>query len=302
MQFPIEINVIDTSLKSLNSAQVGLQEIKISKEVKSINYHQSITNLPKFLDYVVVATNSDIRLEVVRAVLSHSKVKYMLLEKVLFQRVVDYEQARSLLKLHNVSTWVNCPRRAYDIYHKVKMYFECDTLLYGQVLGGNWGLGCNGIHFLDIFSKLNQAELKYVDSSGIDSDVHSSKRYGFMEFTGSLTGVYSNGFRFEITSLKDSLLPLLVTLRSVDKVCIIDESCGKAFFYKTRCPQLWDCEDFSVPHLSSLVPELASDILNNGKSLLPSLAESIQCHIPFIEALIRARAKVIPSDDVCPIT
>ena len=86
-----EITVIDPSLESLAVAKQRFEEMPVNKAVCVVGYGTSVDELPVELDYVVVATGADVRLKVLQSLLARSTVRYMLLEKVLFQRLGDYE-------------------------------------------------------------------------------------------------------------------------------------------------------------------------------------------------------------------
>ncbi|NJM62856.1 MAG: alpha/beta hydrolase [Oscillatoriales cyanobacterium RU_3_3] len=49
-----------------------------------------------------------------------------------------------------VKTWVNCPRRMQPAYHKLRQDLHGHSPITMRVVGGGWGLACNGIHFLDL--------------------------------------------------------------------------------------------------------------------------------------------------------
>ena len=58
--------------------------------------------------------------------------------------------------------------------------------------GGNWGLACNAIHFIDLVSG-GLGEFIIIDNSGLEA--WFSVREGFYEVTGKLVANYSKGIR-----------------------------------------------------------------------------------------------------------
>ena len=82
----INIEVADLNVQSLELARKRYEEIPANPSVKSISFFQSIEDLNDSLDLVIVATNADIRYELVVQLLRAKKVKNIILEKVVFQR------------------------------------------------------------------------------------------------------------------------------------------------------------------------------------------------------------------------
>jgi predicted dehydrogenase len=70
---------------------------------------ESLLELPAELDVAIVATTSNVRLAVLATLMKSSKVRYLLLEKVLFQDLAQYQQAAELLQMQIGRVWVNCP-------------------------------------------------------------------------------------------------------------------------------------------------------------------------------------------------
>ena len=135
--------VVDPSLASLDEAR----RLPSASMLDRVMFDTSIGSLPETLHYVVVATSANVRLEVMKALLKGRMVQSMLLEKVLFQRRADYSAAAALVTQKGVRTWVNTARRAMDTHQSIRHFFEGETITYFDVRGGEWGLGCNGIHF-----------------------------------------------------------------------------------------------------------------------------------------------------------
>ena len=302
-EFPCEIDVVDPSRSSLDIARQRFEEIPKNSLIQEVRYHTSVKALPQILDLVIVATNSDVRFDVLKELLGQSKVGFLLLEKVLFQRANEYEQARNLLTIHQVKAWVNCTRRAFPIYSDIRDFFADDPLRHMQVRGGDWGLGCNGIHFLDIFGMLTNSPIESISTEGLDTELISSKRKGFFEFTGTLSGVYASGASFEITSLVESHARILIMLRSEARTCLVDEAGSVAFFMDVNNGGTWEKSEFKIPRLSDLSHILVAQILTKQTSELPTYEESAKYHLPFIYSLAQHGAKYHAlSTDLCPIT
>ena len=111
--FEFDVYVVDPYLSSLEVAEDRAGEIEHLHEVF---FEESISRLPRVLDLVIVATNSDVRLSVLKQLLDHSQVGLLILEKVLFQSLHEYEEAQEILESTRTKTFVNHSRRKQEIY------------------------------------------------------------------------------------------------------------------------------------------------------------------------------------------
>ena len=125
-----------------------------------------------------------IRAQVVKALLT-KKIGYLILEKVLFQDVASYYEIKDLLQLHAIPCWVNLPRRIFPFYQKLHAHLLPGKKFTMAVEGGNWGLGCNALHFLDLFAYLCNSSNLIIDNINLIS-IFKSKRIGYKEFNASL--------------------------------------------------------------------------------------------------------------------
>ena len=196
---PLSITVLDSSQDSLKIAQERYEAVSAIGE-KCVKFSKDINQLPSEVDLVIVATGSKPRAAIVKSLLNVSKVKNLVLEKVLFPRLLDYEEISILLKENNVNTWVNCPRRMLGSYQQILQLIDRSKPIMMKKGGENWGLCCNGIHFVDIFMYLTGEEDFSVDTSKLNIEIVESKRPGYIEMTGELTIITSNGNKLTLVS------------------------------------------------------------------------------------------------------
>lgn len=294
--------VVDLSEATLRNVQSRIETIRDSNNHNKIKYCSSYRHLPDHIDYAVISTTSDVRLESIKALTSGRMVSYLLLEKVLFQRISEYGTAAYLLDSLETKTWVNCSRRAFSIYDTVKDFFREEQLSHFQVHGNNWGIGCNSIHFLDLLCFLTNEEVKSVDTTRLDASIVPSKRKGFVEFTGTLRGTVGSTF-FELTSVLYPVAQATITFRSEKKTCIVDEANGQAFFFDSALNKPWSQRSFKLPHVSEQSGEFASDALLGNALKLPSFDSSVDIHLPLVKALADYTTQLLSTEkNFCPIT
>lgn len=302
------VHVVDPFEDSLKVAERRAGEINHEHKV---HYHTSLSKLPEILDFVVIATNSDVRLEVLKSLVSHASVKTLILEKVLFQTVNAFQEAFDIIETHGIRCYVNHPRRSQDVYQMIRNevadnqieMFEID------VYGVNWGLGCNGLHFSDIIEFVFNDKVDSYSINELDPILIKSKRKGFYEFTGTLKGQTEMGHRFRITSRNAQdgrLAPLSITLNSPSIRLWVSEASGKPVYLREKySPELH--RDFLELKLLRFQSDLTGELLELallGKELpLTEYKMAMNNHVKFIEALLGHVEKVTSSKTkICPIT
>ncbi|HUQ26118.1 MAG TPA: hypothetical protein VM140_10625, partial [Burkholderiales bacterium] len=175
------------------------------------------------------------------------RVDAVILEKVVFQSLPEFDAAMAL----GVPAWVNCFRRAVPPYAGSR----------GRSLtvdGGQWGLGCNAVHYLDLCAFLAGTDEFVIDDASLDPEILQSKRRGFFEFTGRIRGSCGN-VGFELVARAGSDEPATVRIDGA----VVDES--------------------ALPLQSNLTHLLVDEILATGRSPLPTLEQSRAAHAPLLE-------------------
>ena len=278
----LEIYALDPSVTAIQNALNFTNKIRYDEKLICIKFISRIEELPKDIDLAIVSTNSNIRLKVVNDLMLNSKIKYLVLEKVLFQRLKDYEDCNLLLENNNVTTYVNCPMRSYQIYTKIKTLIDHSASIKMLVSGGDWSLGCNSIHYIDLFSFLNNSSINTCDSD-LDKEIIESKRNGFIEFTGKLK-VTCKESSLLLNSMKDKSTDKVIKIHSKENLFILNENLG-IFEHYIREKKISNY-NFNLPYQSEITKVFASDLLNTGKCQLPTYKESMEMHIIIINELI----------------
>lgn len=180
------IYVLDPSEQSLDVAKQRYQEVaqETSPEVTYVTDMEAIAGLN--VEVAIVATNAAVRLGIVKQLAEKLTVKYMVLEKVLFQSVPQLVEAEKILANAGVKTWVNCPRRQFPVYQALAQQYQDAQSVVLEVTGSNWGLGCNAIHFIDLWNYLAGFS-NYELAFQTDVSVIDSKRPGYKEIAGGLS-------------------------------------------------------------------------------------------------------------------
>lgn len=298
---PQKIFVLDPLQSSLDLAEQRAQELQHNHQLSYVdNWH----DLPKSFDLAIVATNSDVREQVVSHLVINYEVKYLILEKVLFQEIDAYRRVGELLNRHKVSAWVNHPRRMLNSYKEIKSLLSSGNQKIMQVVGGNWGLGCNALHLIDLFSYLADADLKSMDADLVDTELVFSKRKGFIEFTGTLKGTLDDNSIFKLTSLKGDPAPCTIKINDAETCIEIWESdTPKILIMNDEKGSEANLKPFKMEFQSSLTTRLAEDLFENNSCDLPAYEFASRTHEIFIREMLRKYNEITGSNrSKIPIT
>lgn len=296
----ILIEVIDSSTESLEL----INKLNLSSNtIKQLKLSKDISSLSEILDIVIVATNSDVRYEVVKELINKKTIKYLILEKILFQNEEQFYEINELLSKNKIKTWVNCPMRTYSLFKELKKILGESAIIDYHVSGFNLGLGSNAIHHLDLFAFLTGQNKLTINPNNLDEEILPSKRKGFIEFTGTLTGISNYGSRIVITSYSEVKIPPMIQINSSKVRCIIDVSQGKAFITSDEVEFSWKEVSYIQPKQSELTNIFVQQILDTGESELTTFYDSWLIHRPLIKAFLQhLQKKALNEVILCPIT
>ena len=247
------VEVVGRSVDSLRIAEERYRAVATGRQ--AARFGNALSQLSQRIDVAIVATNSDTRFAVVHELVRTKRVRCLILEKVAFQSGDEFARTLAELDARGIAAWVNCFRRAVPLYSRLRSELKGPLII--TVEGGEWGLGCNSVHYLDLFAFLTRCA-PIVVSSQLDAEVLPSKRAGFVEFTGRISS-RCGPHQLELVARRGSAAaPVLRIQRQT-----VDES--------------------GLPLTSELTHKLVEQILDEGRSDLPTLRESYAVHAPLLD-------------------
>lgn len=292
---PLSITVMDSSEDSLRVAKERYEAVPIIGE-KDIVFVQRMEDLPLKLDLVIIATGSKPRASIIKGLLNHSEVRYMILEKVLFPQLSDYDEIGQLLESKGVRAWVNCPRRMFGSFSIIKNKLDYSKPIQMEFAGKDWGLCCNTMHFIDVFMYLTQEDNFVIDASKVEKQIFDSKRPGYIEMKGTLHIRTTKGNNLYLTSIDSygqqsrSEIKNGLNLFSLDEVNGFLAIGGKEVKVDT-------------PYQSQTTGILADGILRTGFCPLSTYEKSAKYHKVFIECMLQKYNEITGEEHkVLPIT
>lgn len=303
----ITLWIVDPLPAALDLAKKRIAETEISLEGKSylnIRFLANIDELPKKIEVAIVATNSYNRLQVIRELLSHTRIHFFILEKFLFPELSQYKQADQLFNLADTKVYVNCPRRVYPYYLKIKEKIAKSAgPIHFSFEGSGFGLSSNAIHRLDLFAFFI-GHLKFNCLTNlVNASMESSKRDGYHEMTGKIFGYDDQGNSYHMTSFRSGAAKNIVGISNAEHRWLIDENKGFYFYSGIDNNWEWGKEEFSIPYQSTLTGEYIFELLDLGKCGLTEFEDSTELHRMFLEAVFPVyKSAGLIKDNVLPIT
>jgi hypothetical protein len=294
----LNITVVDPLNTSLESAKKCEKEVVVGNQNSKVSYLNTIPSLDSFY-VVIIATTANVRAIVTRELLEKNKVRHIIFEKVLFQKVEEYKNVGNLLKQHATQGWVNCPRRIFPTYQKIKELLCGEEFVDMEVVGCGWGLACNGIHFIDLYAYLTSVTDFDLSTEGLIKGLVHSKREGFYEATGKLKGETRKG-RFELICEEAETGNYSINFKTPRYEIQINEFEG---YYSCLHNGQLVREKHSNLYQSQLTGLNVDELILSDSSSLTSFEESCSIHLPFIKSMQEHFESSLDQElTACPIT
>ena len=289
-----EIVVYDLSINSLNISKNRALEINNDHNLTFTNNWEDI---PIKIDLAIISTNSNVRYELLEKLLKNSAIKNIVLEKVLFQSILEYKLTENLQERYpETNLWVNHPRRMSTFYNQLKnrLNNNDDKIINISISGNNWGLACNSLHFIDLSTFLINSDLKTLNTSYLEKTIKDSKRIGFFEFNGTLFGEFENKtfitlYSNSYSDFNDATRKIYINIITKFEQIFICEDINSSVvtFGKDLEIQNLNFLKFELKLQSALTTEIADEIYVNNSCQLPTFKESLINHKVFINALLQ---------------
>jgi len=296
-----EVWIIDEWRSSL---ELAFQRSKEISHFATLHFEEGFINLPIEADLCIVAGTANVRLSCCQEVLSRTKIKYLVLEKILFNSLPDFHSAEILFnKFPEMKIWVNHARRMFPFYREVKKQFQVlkRNRLSVEVSGSEWGLACNALHFIDLWCFLRETELSHVDFDHALNSIIESKRREFIEVRGLVKVQFSNGDEMSLISeISKEYMPISINVKGENCEFLINEQ--EHFYFKDLLTNSIMVEG-RMDYQSDLSSSLVSYSLNGHDFLLTPIGDSLPMHRIFIASAVDWYNSVLNRADLfIPIT
>lgn len=269
----------------------------------NISLVKEIAELPRIeFDFALFSMTSKGRREMYDELVNHTKIKNILFEKVLFQRVDDYRHVLKDVKKRNINAWVNCARRQMESYWNLRKRLGNSKYMEIHITGGEWGMACNTIHMLDMIEFISGDREIKIDKTDFFPLIKESKRTGYKEVYGIILGSGKVLKNFSILCMPGCRIPMKIEITTENGRFVIREDLRKLFYMDRDVKYQEKVECFEIPYQSQMTQFVMEDIIKAGSCKLTSLDESVRMHLMLVNPLISFFEENGMEKGICPIT
>lgn len=300
---PFAITVVDPSEASRDVARTRFGEVPHGA-AHDLTLVAGLDEAPAAVDVCIIATPAAPRRGIVEFLAANVSVRFLILEKILFQARADYPDVARILADAKIPAWVNCPRRLWPGYRDMRDQIAgTGPVTLHVVSGRRTALGTNSIHFLDTLDFLAGGERAWTLRGDRLSLLDAGSRHGqTTEFKGCLYGASDRGDFFSFTLHDDSSYHLL-DISAPGHRWVIREPNSAALVTSEAAAWAWSEVAFPLVYQSTITGDVVADLLDNGRCELPTLGQSSALHLAVLDAYFEALA--IPDateTTACPVT
>lgn len=287
-----QIALVDPRVESLELTIARLRLAGFRGAIETLSRAEGLSG--KFF-LSIIATSSKERVVSLKATLESTNSDNILLEKLLAPGLSSLGDVAALVGGSGGTFWVNCPRPFYPHYqnmHKEIIFEKARHPVLYEVLGTNFGLASNSIHFLDHFYSLTARPI-ISTIFGRESELIPSKRVGYKELLGSFRSRTEFGDELWVTSSRgEPHSALKVTIRCGVNTWEFDYE-HLLFHHRVRGETVSSGE-FEIPLQSNLTNLSLGRLEEGQKPFWSDIETSLSLHSHIFEGineLKSARAK-----------
>ena len=284
----INIEVVEPNIENTPTTLVG----------QNINYFSKIEDVSNNIDICLIATTANVRKKVILELVSKKNVKFMILEKVVFQNEKDSDEIIKLFEEKNIKSWVNCHLRAQPIYKELKTQsiISYDTTMTYEY-SDDFTLSSSAIHILDLFSYLCDDYDLEIQDIVTDTELKSSRHSGCVDFNGYMKVKSTNGYEL-VVKKRDAHFGEHLTIYHNDLTVRSSEGDDPdnriGFVQDKKIPYVWQ---------SSLTNSYIDDIIEKSDCDLSTLENSAKLHKIMLKSFRNLLKEKYNREVVdCPIT
>jgi len=278
----LKIQVVDPNKESqkMGKERLGeaLKALPKNHNIK-IEWLDNITSLNNDSNLTIVATTAKGRSEIINQLVQKGHRRF-LIEKIVCQSTEEFEKLLILFDKNKAKGWINCTRRYYPFYKRIINLLKKEAPIFFSVIAGNLGLGCNVIHFIDLFYALTQnpTDIKLSGDYLFPEILPNPRGNDLIEFAGT---IIAETKRYDVCSISffpyNDTLPLVIILTKNIRV-FIDEGIHKAVIAKKEHDWQWQNFKFKELYTSILTTHIAQSIIENDVCNLPTIQDSYYIH------------------------
>jgi len=260
---------------------------KIYIQNKRDNYVKTsvkIKSLPKNIDLLILANTCNDRPSLLKSLDSITKFKNLIIEKPLTQSPKELIELNKILS-QKKNCWVNTDRRILKVYRYIKKRINIKKKISMKVIGSDWGICCNSLHFVDLFNYFTDSSITCVkEKKPLKWEL--SKRKNFFELGNGELRINFGENLLKLVSKKNNL-------KKIKKDLSIYISNNNKFFKIKEHENVIELKfnkkiiKYRNEYLSVKMTKILQQILIKEKSNLPSYKTSSELYFPLIEFFLK---------------
>ncbi|MFC1671521.1 Gfo/Idh/MocA family oxidoreductase [Planctomycetota bacterium] len=304
MDESVEVQVVEPKSSSQETGKRLLEEVDTRSNVAA-HWLDDIGSVKEGSDLAIVATTSQGRAEIIENLLAMGHKRF-LIEKMVCQSAGEYDSLLDRFEEHQAKGWVNCTRRYSPFYKEVISLLAGKAPVAFNVTAGNLGLGCNAIHYLDLFAAIvtnaNGIELcgDYLSSQLLPNE----RGEAFVELAGTLLArCDEDGFASITFQSCGDKAAGVISMVTEDCRVFVDEDQREAQVATSDGNWQWKRCNFDIPYTSSATAEIAGSIVRDDKCRLPTVQDSCWIHKELFRVFNQHIERVTGEKrSLCPVT
>lgn len=246
----------------------------------------------------IIATSSEPRFQIMKYLIE-SGIKFFLVEKIVFQSMAQFNSIIELMENNGVKAYCNFVNRYFnnyiDLQDKIRASVSSVSM---KVVAGNLGLGCNAIHYMDLFEYLTGNPITKCSSALMLCATNCRRGQNYKEFSGILFADDDQKNTLSIYFDPSHTGNVNIELSIDDEHVLLSEGCETEYHFDRK---KIGKRKFDIIPTSKLTSKIVNDILSDS-TLLPTIANTKNVH-SFLFKQINLTLGVPDEETVlCPIT
>ena len=230
------------------------------------------------IDIAIISTSSNSRADLIKSLFLVTIPTHLILEKLLFSKISDFDKFTRFFETFNTKVWVN---------QWLSSEFECISNLIDKtkdfelsITGSNWGLCCNSVHFIEWFHSLVLREQIEPDKYKFRK-ILESKRRGYFEIIGKIELQSERGSRLILecneTDSSNGDININISNGSLDLSSVWNQDKLVGSYRLNNLPP----KEFTqiIKYQSQRTEHVIADLISTGVCCLPSYKNSAIHHL-----------------------
>jgi hypothetical protein len=156
------------------------------------------------------------------------------------------------------------------------------SALQVEVKGSQWGLGCNGVHFIHLARFLTKTKFVFALSADVKELAEGNKRgSAYSEYCGMIQFKLGDRHRLSLESTQAAGLPFSIRILNSQGETLISIAEDHGLIKPSEGPD-WK---LGVSYVSETTRQFTEDYLAGSQVLLPTFAESKEDHLALFNGI-----------------